>query len=97
MAAHLDRNTGSVSASATRIAWSMSISSGSGLSSSETCSGSSANAADRTAAGADLTDLGVHRAGVDVARRRRGLRLFRQQELFRLGLKRSRHLAEQKK
>src|SRR4029078_9743757 len=44
------------------------------------------HAADRTASGTDLPDLGMHRTGVDRACRRRGLSLSRLEEFFRLNL-----------
>jgi hypothetical protein len=44
------------------------------------------HAADRARAGTDLAHLGVHRAGVDRAGRRRRLRLARLEEFLRLGL-----------
>ena len=64
-------NTGSVSTSAIQNRRVMSISSGSGASSSETCSGSSAMPQIGQLPGPDLPHLGMHRTGVDRAGGRR--------------------------
>ena len=74
MAAHLERRIPAASAPArSRTACVMSISSGSGASSSETCSGSSAMPQIGQLPGTDLPHLGMHRTGVDGAGGRCGL------------------------